>query len=284
MHLTLNGARGFDTASHGEGGGLIGFAISDFLVSAIGVLGTLLILFITLCVALILLFNIPLARIFALSVQAVRNVHAFFVNLLRAWSSRPPRPVLDVKPLARVNPGRPPKTEPRRVETTEAQPPPGVPAAQRPALAARIVGGQALAPQAPRVHREWRLPNVADLLEDSVEQDISAQEIRTKVRQIEETLTHFGVPAKVIEVNQGPTITQFGIEPGFLEQKSPDGSLRRTKVKVSRISALLHDLELALAAAPVRVEAPVPGKSIVGIEVPNEQISRVSLRGVMESE
>lgn len=152
----------------------------------------------------------------------------------------------------------------------------------RPPVAARIVGGSA--PAQPMVHREWRLPRVPDILEESIEQEISANEIRTKVKQIEETLAHFGVPAKVIEVNQGPTITQFGVEPGFVQQKGSDGSLRQTKVKVNRISALQHDLELALAAAPIRVEAPVPGKSIVGIEVPNSQISRVSLRGVMESE
>lgn len=134
------------------------------------------------------------------------------------------------------------------------------------------------------MHREWRLPRVPDILEETVEQDISEDEIRTKVRQIEETLAHFGVPAKVTEVNQGPTITQFGVEPGFLQQKGSDGTMRQTKVKVNRISGLQHDLELALSAAPIRVEAPVPGKNIVGIEVPNLQISRVSLRSVIESE
>jgi S-DNA-T family DNA segregation ATPase FtsK/SpoIIIE len=152
----------------------------------------------------------------------------------------------------------------------------------RPPVAARIVGGGA--PAQPVMHRAWRLPRVPDILEESIEQEISENEIRVKVRQIEETLAHFGVPAKVIEVNQGPTITQFGVEPGFLQQKAADGSMRQTKVKVNRISALQHDLELALAAAPIRVEAPVPGKSIVGIEVPNSQISRVSLRSVIESE
>ncbi len=134
------------------------------------------------------------------------------------------------------------------------------------------------------VHREWRLPRVSDMLEESVEQDASPQEIRERVKKIEETLLHFGVPAKVVEVNQGPTITQFGVEPGFLQQKSADGTMRPVKVKVNRISALQHDLELALAASPIRVEAPVPGKALVGIEVPNSQISRVSLRGVIESE
>lgn len=286
MHITLTGARGFAAAQHGEGGGLIGYALSDSMVAAIGVPGTFLILIFACFIALIMLFNVPLARIFSVSVEAVRSLGTFIGNSFNAWSKR----TTPVAGLSRTKPGRPSPLE-RPVKPTqvdEKRPAFSEPTtsrtgtlAQRPAVAARIVGGQT---QAPMVHREWRLPNLQEILEESVEQEISAHEVRTKVHQIEETLNHFGVPAKVVEVNQGPTITQFGVEPGFLEQKAPDGSLRRTKVKVSRISALQHDLELALAAAPVRVEAPVPGKSIVGIEVPNSQISLVSLRGAMESE
>lgn len=297
FHIPYAGDRALDAAQRGEGGGLIGFGISDFLVGAIGVPGAFMILFILLCIALILLFNIPLARILAMSVAGWRALENIFVNSAGAWSSRnrgssggqgrtpiemvtaPPRTndrAVQVPPYSArdATPRGSQSSEPTASSTLTPQ---------RPSIAARIVGGQLQAPAA-RVPREWKLPGVPEILEESVEQEISAHEIRTKVRQIEDTLTHFGVPAKVIEVNQGPTITQFGVEPGFLEQKGPDGAARRTKVKVSRISSLQHDLELALAAAPIRVEAPVPGKAIVGIEVPNSQISLVSLRGVMESE
>lgn len=286
LHITLTGARGLAAAQRGEGGGLIGFALSDSLVGAIGIPGTLLILLFAFFIALILLFNVPLARIFTVSVSAVQSAIKFFNDSLGAWSgrsrlSKTPTPNKSAPPLAPELSIKPAKPESAGIRISRPQPSPEESMPQRPAIAARIVGGQT---QAPLVHREWRLPVLQNILEESVEQEISAHEVRTKVRQIEETLTHFGVPAKVVEVNQGPTITQFGVEPGFLEQKGPDGAMRRTKVKVSRISALQHDLELALAAAPVRVEAPVPGKSIVGIEVPNSQISRVSLRGAMESE
>jgi DNA segregation ATPase FtsK/SpoIIIE, S-DNA-T family len=285
LHITLTGARGLAAAQRGEGGGLIGFALSDSLVGAIGIPGSILILVFAFFIAIILLFNVPLARILSVGVSAVRGAAGFFTNSLAAWSNRsrshgtPP----SAKTVSSAGPQRTAKAKsaPERQEFPPSESLPAQSLAQRPALAARIVGGQT---QAPLVHREWRLPNIQEILEESVEQEISAHEVRTKVRQIEETLIHFGVPAKVVEVNQGPTITQFGVEPGFLEQKAPDGAMRRTKVKVSRISALQHDLELALAAAPVRVEAPVPGKSIVGIEVPNSQISLVSLRGAMESE
>ena len=286
LHLTPDGGRGLTVAQQGGGGGLIGFVLSDFMVGAIGVPGTFLILLIALFIGIILLFNIPLARILALSVAAVRGLGTFTASSIAAWTDRS-RPV-GAPPALKTNPSgvsegasKSPRGElhPPDVSQMPAAPAASVPL--RPGAAARIVGGQT---QAPLVHREWQLPTLQEILEESVEQEISAHEIRTKVRQIEETLVHFGVPAKVVEVNQGPTITQFGVEPGFLEQKGPDGAMRRTKVKVSRITALQHDLELALAAAPVRVEAPVPGKSIVGIEVPNAQISLVSLRGAMESE
>ena len=102
---------------------------------------------------------------------------------------------------------------------------------------------------------------------------------RQRARMIEDTLLAFGAPARVVEINRGPTITQFGVEPDFVETRGG----RRTKVKVSKISALADDLALALAAPSIRIEAPVPGKGFVGVEVPNTEIAVVALRDVMES-
>jgi len=85
-------------------------------------------------------------------------------------------------------------------------------------------------------------------------------------------------------VRVGPTVTQFGVRPGFVERAGADGQRRRHKVRVSQISTLANDLALALAASRLRVEAPVPGRSIVGIEVPNSKVQLVGVREVMESE
>lgn len=123
-----------------------------------------------------------------------------------------------------------------------------------------------------------------DLLEISLEAAYAQETAEKKKKTIEETLSHFGIPAKVIDTQAGPTITQFAVEPGFIERKGLDGTMLRRKVPVNRILALSNDLALALAASPIRIEAPVPGRNYVGIEVPNETISMVSLRGVMESE
>ncbi|HZD10634.1 MAG TPA: DNA translocase FtsK 4TM domain-containing protein, partial [Candidatus Binatia bacterium] len=127
--------------------------------------------------------------------------------------------------------------------------------------------------------RSWELPRLEEMLEAGGDQEISNAAIREQVEIIEHTLESFGAPAKVVEINQGPTVTQYGVEPQFIEQRSG----RRTKVKVGKISSLADDLALALAAHSVRVQAPVPGKGYVGLEVPNTQKALVSLRDVMES-
>jgi len=126
------------------------------------------------------------------------------------------------------------------------------------------------------------LPSI-DLLEEPDEALFDEADIRDKARVIEETLDHLGVPAKVLEINWGPRVTQFGIEPGYVIRRGQGGEETERKIRVAKIASLSNDLALALAAAPVRVEAPVPGRSIVGIEVPNSQISQVSLRRVIES-
>ncbi|RLC74041.1 MAG: DNA translocase FtsK [Chloroflexi bacterium] len=130
--------------------------------------------------------------------------------------------------------------------------------------------------------RDRRLPPL-DLLVPDSGQTYNDADVRLRCQIIEETLASFGVPARVVEVNQGPVVTQFGVEPGFVERSGANGDVHRRKVRVSKISALVNDLALALAAAPLRIEAPVPGRPIVGIEVPNAEVSLVPLRGVMES-
>jgi S-DNA-T family DNA segregation ATPase FtsK/SpoIIIE len=113
---------------------------------------------------------------------------------------------------------------------------------------------------------------------------LSDEEIREKSRILVETLSQFGLPVQVVEVRRGPTVTQFGIAPGFTERTTAEGKRQAHKVRVSQIAALADDLTLALAAPSLRVEAPVPGRSVVGIEVPNEEIGLVTLGTVMASE
>lgn len=97
-------------------------------------------------------------------------------------------------------------------------------------------------------------------------------------------LAEFGIPSHVAGYRIGPVVTQFAIEPGYVEKIGPDGIPYRQKVRVSKITGLSKDLTRALAAQRLRIEAPVPGRSFIGIEVPNERISIVRLRPLLESE
>lgn len=127
---------------------------------------------------------------------------------------------------------------------------------------------------------EWKLPDLTDILDEGSETSINEEFIQQRARLIEDTLASFGAPAQVVAISRGPTITQFGVEPLFLETR---GGVR-TRVRVSKIASLADDLALALAAPRIRIQAPVPGHSYVGIEVPNEEMARVALRDILEGE
>jgi S-DNA-T family DNA segregation ATPase FtsK/SpoIIIE len=124
--------------------------------------------------------------------------------------------------------------------------------------------------EVPAIHQAWPLPTF-DLLEPSVEGMISDEERRAKARLIEETLASFKVEAQVVGVNTGPAVTQFELQPAV-------------GVKVSKITTLERDLALALSAHSIRIEAPIPGKAAIGIEIPNSAISIVSMREVLDCE
>ncbi|HNA55762.1 MAG TPA: DNA translocase FtsK 4TM domain-containing protein [Anaerolineales bacterium] len=126
----------------------------------------------------------------------------------------------------------------------------------------------------------WTLPNVSEILDAGNAPSINEDFIQQRARLIEETLASFGAPAQVVAISRGPSITQFGVEPLFLESR---GGVK-TKVRVSKIASLSDDLALALAAPRIRIQAPVPGHSYVGIEVPNEEMAMVALRDILEGE
>ena len=266
-------------ANAGRGGGYAGWWISGGLIRALGDLGAILVLLTIIAIGFIALFSISLTRV-------TQGLLALWQKLMDWYRQRA------VTPQDRYFPPPVDTSAPARVSFPGARPAGAVQPAPRAPLRPSGIspgttpsdGRDLLFPRVVGLSGEWRLPPWEEILERSSEQELSQAEIRTRVRIIEETLANFGVPAKVVEVNQGPTVTQFGVEPGFVEQKEHNGKPRRVKVKVNQISALANDLALALAASPIRIEAPVPGRSMVGIEVPNASTSLVSLRSVMDSD
>ncbi|MCL2679220.1 MAG: FtsK/SpoIIIE domain-containing protein [Dehalococcoidia bacterium] len=141
----------------------------------------------------------------------------------------------------------------------------------------------------------WKLPPI-DILDDTQDKEFGDSDNHQRARLIEDALASYGVNGKVVEINVGPTVTQFGIEPGWdiktrrVQEKDSNGNvvtrdeeISRTRVKVERIAALGSNLALALSAPTIRIEAPVPGKPIVGLEVPNRVYTTVSMRSIIES-
>jgi S-DNA-T family DNA segregation ATPase FtsK/SpoIIIE len=102
---------------------------------------------------------------------------------------------------------------------------------------------------------------------------------------IMKTLADFGIPATVIGYRVGPSVTQFAVQPGFIKKPGSDEEdLLQMKVRVAQIASLQKDIALALSAQRLRIEAPVPGKPYVGIEVPNTYSSVVRLKTLLESD
>lgn len=109
-----------------------------------------------------------------------------------------------------------------------------------------------------------------DLLSAATSKPTSG-DIKANSMKIQKTLETFGIEVSMGDVNVGPTVTQFTLKPA-------EG------VKLSQITTLQNDIALALAAHPIRIEAPIPGKSLIGIEVPNQTVSIVRLREILSSE
>ncbi len=276
------------------GGGYVGGLIVYGLVLSIGNLGTIFTLVIVGIIATILMTGVTRADLgqFLASVanwrpqtadnrpaladreiainpgRAPRNAPVRETAVEPRRAVQPPLPVLDSENAAKPESPAEKPTRSRR-QKKETPPPP----AEQPTIASPVFLGNMSRGQ------NWKLPPVADMLESGSDQDLNSASIREQVEIIEHTLESFGAPVTVVEINQGPSITQYGVEPMFIEMRSG----KRTKVKVGKIASLADDLALALAAQTIRIQAPVPGKGYVGIEVPNVKKSLVSLRDVMES-
>lgn len=133
--------------------------------------------------------------------------------------------------------------------------------------------------------RDEDLPPMSVLGADSAVTRMDERTINQTAGLIMKTLSEFGIPATVIGYRVGPVVTQFAIQPGFIKKPGTnEDDPQLMKVRVAQIASLEKDLTLALSAERLRIEAPVPGKNYVGIEVPNSRTSTVRLRPILETE
>ncbi len=242
----------------GVGGGQIGNLFAGFLYDAFGTLGVAVILVAWLLLATTMIFDVT-----------VRDLFSWIPPLLgaiRAWLSKSIGPRASARPAsparaAAASNGFTPLDRPKTVVVNEI---PGKPVTTVRSAEAVI---------------QWQLPDVKQVLITGAAPSVNEEFIQQRARLIAETLASFGAPVQVVEINRGPTITQFGVEPLYLETRTG-----RIKVRVSKIASLADDLALALAAPRIRIQAPVPGHSYVGIEVPNDEMTLVALRDILESD
>ncbi|MFP3897108.1 MAG: DNA translocase FtsK 4TM domain-containing protein [Anaerolineales bacterium] len=254
-----------------RGGGYVGYGISRGLTLALGKPGAVIVLITAIGAGLIAAMEISLDELVRDSGNLIQSASAW---LERRRASR--AQTLSGQHEQEISKTSEPPAERRETGTPSPQkvassppPPPAEPA---------------IIPVEDRVFRRWELPDMDTIFVEQDEERIDVADIRKKTRIIEKTLQSFGVPVSVVEVNPGPVVTQFGLAPGYLERRGRDGEMRQVKVKVNHISRLADDLALALAASPVRVEAPVPGKAVVGLEVPNREPALVDLLSVLGSD
>ena len=253
----------FKQADQGQGGGYLGALLLVGLVTAIGGPGTVILVAAWMLVALAMTLDISLQEMFRWAGPLGTR--------LRAWARQRLAKPAGASPEALAQPAAgnaPDDFHPLPPSTT------GPAQSAPPAAGVTVKTGL---PNAPLV--AWMLPRSADILEVAQAPAVNEEFVETRARLIEETLSSFGAPCQVVEISRGPAVTMFGVEPQFVETRNG-----RTRVRVSKIVSLSDDLALALAAPRVRIQAPVPGRGFVGIEVPNEEMTLVTLREVVESE
>ena len=258
----------------GKHGGSAGGLIAGSVTGVVGPVGAWALLVAVLVIGLIVTIHFSPGALVGMVVGALRATYAERARLESLVTSAPPEKPKPAKaaaptgtsdaltrsaasfatPVPALEPVRPWELDEPDEEDIRREPvlAPGLPA-----------GEQEESPPTPGLHVvaepeddlpeiDWKLPSITLLDTVTARRERMADEIKRNVKIIESTLQTFGVECKVVGVNPGPAVTQYELQPG-------------PGVQVKRITALQNDLSLALAAAPLRIEAPIPGKSAVGI-------------------
>jgi S-DNA-T family DNA segregation ATPase FtsK/SpoIIIE len=285
MHWFSGG--GWDLANEGGGGGYIGAFFERLLVVALGDWGALVVLIAWLLIALAFTFDLSIPDLFRkLSKPAVKT-REFIAEKSTAIT----------KPL-RSKGGEAADAKGRVVFSEKSVKPDGfLPINSNGTAVSRAdrlrgkredstaaSGSPITEVQMTRIYEsaknmiDWKLPGLDEVLNPASKAIIRKNVDQDRAKVIEETLASFSAPAHVVEIHRGPTFTQYGVEPDFVETRNG-----KTRVRVNKIVSLADDLSLALAAPSIRIQAPVPGRHYIGIEVPNSEAELVSLKEGMQS-
>lgn len=284
IHLSIPVSASFNAGQKGEGGGILGAAGSYLLLKYFDVTGSYIILFSLMVISIVLLTKLPVSRLFSLlgrySGTAIKKAYNKITDFIfievkeeKEETAEPQANTLIIK----NDENAPVFLQSVLIQGKKAGGKTQVINSETPINTVSEKSGRAKAKQqtfSPSTTSDGKtfcLPPTSLLnWKKNKEHTVTDKEINEKIRILEETLASFGINVRVTQVTVGPAITRYEIQP-------PTG------IKVSRIIGLSDDLSLALAASHVRIEAPIPGKAAIGIEVPNKEISTVHMKELVES-
>lgn len=242
-----------DNIAVSKAGGAVGLLTSDLLVGAMGFWGALIVSACVFMISFMILFNTSVHSIVGAPMRLlkapVRNDDESFEEEEESSAEAEDEVEEEVEEEAEVIEA-PAKGKMGR-------------------LAAAFMASKSEEEQVMTTKEQRKIEVPLDLL-DNKRGEGKAGDIDRNQEIIARTLEQFGISVEMAEVRVGPTVAQYAFRPA-------------QGVKLSRVVALQNDLALALAAHPIRIEAPIPGKALVGVEVPNQTVARVGLREVMES-
>jgi DNA segregation ATPase FtsK/SpoIIIE, S-DNA-T family len=242
-------------ASGPRAGGIVGSGIWSMLHRLLGTIGAWIVLVVVAVILTLSLTQVSVKKLIGLVIGTLARIRLPKIPKISLALPKTERaPAFDVA-TAQVE-----------VEEVVAAPPAVVPAPSPLVVAPPPVVGDYESADIVVTTRSYRLPDLA--LFDAPQAQVVDDSSRAHV--LEDTLASFGVGAKVTHIERGPSITRYELRP-------------ERGVKISKIASLADDLALALAATSVRIEAPIPGKSAVGIEVPNATVSVVAIREILDA-
>ena len=253
VHIFISSDRSYEMALEGAGGGLIGHYIGTSLKDSVSFTGAIVILLALILISLLVLFNTSFKRL----------QEKLEMDSLKTGDSIPiPKQMSNLK----IN--MPQISFKNKVAGKLKIN--GVEVGNQPARGGSVPVGENKEEKTKIIKQEvdWSFPSM-DLLEDS-KYSVDSGNVTGNAEIIANTLSQFGITVTMQDVNVGPTFTQYTLKP-------------HEGTKLSRITTLQDDLALALAVHPIRIEAPIPGKSLVGVEIPNKKVALVRLKEILAS-
>ncbi|HHW60372.1 MAG TPA: DNA translocase FtsK [Syntrophomonadaceae bacterium] len=269
------GMNPWEAGMRSMGGGYIGGALAYFLIKFVGDLGIIIIIVLNILLSVVLLFQRPIAEVFAPVWALIKKVP----DQVGTWidyeeASKPLAAGMDqpVKKELKINPSSEQSSSSELLTDKVKLINPLQEAEEREKNA--VVNDTTPLPISNKKLQtgdsNYKYPPLELLKEVSSVRTVDKKQIKNSIDILEDTFASFGIGVQVNEVSCGPAVTRYELTPA-------------PGVKVSKIISLTDDLQLNLAAPGIRMEAPIPGKSAIGIEVPNNKVRSVGLRNLLAS-